>query len=240
MSEFDPRDPFSIDDEELANLELQPDYVNLEEEEEEKQASSPSAKAPEAESKPEQQSSTEDKVNKALSDYSFGVLGKSDEEKNIAQQVVGYGVGSIMAGPAGVADFGTDLINLIPGVNMPKAPKFQNEMAQASRDIASVMAPTLFGGQYLQGLGAAANARVGWSIGQNPFVQFIGSMGVDALAGATVDAISSQSEEDNLTGMLKKSFPRLPKNKYQQKLKSTFKTKYLQNGHEALIWNRSF
>jgi hypothetical protein len=208
MSEFDPRDPFSIDDEELADIQLQPDYVNLEEEEEEKQAPSPSAKAPEAESKPEQQSSTEDKVNKALSDYSFGVLGESGEEKNIAQQVVGYGVGSLMAGPAGVADFGTDLINLIPGVNMPKAPKFQNEMAQASRDIASVMAPTLFGGQYLQGLGAAANARVGWSIGQNPFVQFIGSMGVDALAGATVDAISSQSEEDNLTGMLKKSFPK--------------------------------
>jgi len=54
--------------------------------------------------------------------------------------------------------------------------------------------------------GTAANTRVGWSVGQNKFVQFMGERGVEALAGLTVGAVSSEYEEDNATGTLKKAF----------------------------------
>ena len=65
----------------------------------------------------------------------------------------------------------------------------------------------VFGGA-MQAAGVAANTRVGWSIGQNKFVQWIGSRGVEALAGLGVGAISSEYTEDNLSGTLKKKFPK--------------------------------
>ena len=115
-----------------------------------------------------------------------------------------YGAESDMDVVAGLR-FGTDLLNVIPGVNIPKANDFENEVAQSVRDITAVVAPTMIFGGAMQAAGVAANARVGWSIGQNKFVQWIGSRGVEALAGVGVGAVSSEYTEDNLTGGLKKS-----------------------------------
>lgn len=113
-----------------------------------------------------------------------------------------------LAIPTSLVDFGVETINMIPGVNIPKPTEFENETAQAVRQISSVVTPTLMGGAALKAAGTAANARVGWSIGQNKFVQFMGDRGVEALAGLTVGLVSSEYEEDNATGTLKKAFPK--------------------------------
>ncbi len=53
---------------------------------------------------------------------------------------------------AGTLDWGVDLINLIPGVDIPKLPKFQNDVASSIRDISSVVVPTV--GLTVTGVGA--------------------------------------------------------------------------------------
>ena len=110
--------------------------------------------------------------------------------------------------PTSLLDFGVEVLNVLPGVNIPKPTKFENETAQAIRQISSVIAPTILLGAGGKAAGTAANTRVGWSVGQNKFVQFMGDRGVEALAGLTVGAVSSEYEEDNATGTLKKAFPK--------------------------------
>ena len=119
-----------------------------------------------------------------------------------------YGAESDMDVVQGIADFGVDVLNIIPGVNIPKANDFENEVAQSVREISAVVVPTMVFGGTMQAAGAAANTRVGWSLGQNKFVQWIGSRGVEALAGLGVGAVSSEYTEDNLSGTLKKRFPK--------------------------------
>jgi len=109
--------------------------------------------------------------------------------------------------PTGGLDFGVDLINVIPGVNVPKPTKFENETAQAVRDISSVILPTIAGIGALRAAGTAAQARVGWSIGNTPFMKYIGNRGVEALGGLAVGAVSSEYEGENLLGMAKKAIP---------------------------------
>ena len=110
--------------------------------------------------------------------------------------------------PTSLLDFGVEVLNVLPGVNIPKPTKFENETAQAIRQISSVIAPTILLGAGGKAAGTAANTRVGWSVGQNKFVQFMGDRGVEALAGLTVGLVSSEYEEDNATGTLKKAFPK--------------------------------
>ena len=110
--------------------------------------------------------------------------------------------------PTSLVDFGTDVINMLPGVNIPKMTTFENDTAQAIRQISAVVTPTLLLGAGGKAAGTAANARVGAQIGQNKFVQFMGDRGVEALAGLTVGAVSSEYEGDNAAGTLKKSFPK--------------------------------
>ena len=45
--------------------------------------------------------------------------------------------------PVGVVDFATDLINNMPGVEIPKMPEFQYKEYEAARNIASVVVPTM-------------------------------------------------------------------------------------------------
>ena len=110
--------------------------------------------------------------------------------------------------PVGVVDFATDLINMVPGVEIPKMPEFQYKEYEAARNIASVVVPTMTTTGVLGAAGKAANTRVGWGIGQNKFMQWIGNRGVESLAGLGVGVVSSEYEGDNLTGTLKKSFPK--------------------------------
>jgi len=122
-----------------------------------------------------------------------------------ARQVVEGGSAPVM----GAIDFGVDVINKITGQKFKKLPKFQTEHLQALREISSVVLPTL--GLSRLGLkgGMAAQSRVGWSLGENAFVKWAGSLGVESLAGLAVGAVSSEYEGENVTGQLKQSFPKM-------------------------------
>ena len=108
----------------------------------------------------------------------------------------------------GIFDTGIEFLNRIPGVNIRKPTEYEDEIAQSVRQISAVVSPTLMLGAAGKAAGAAANTRVGWSIGQNKFVQWLGERGVEAAAGTIVGAVSSEYTEDNLSGTLKKSFPK--------------------------------
>lgn len=115
----------------------------------------------------------------------------------------------VLAAPTGVIDWGVDLVNLIPGANIPKAPKFKNEVLQAAREISSFIIPTVL---LTRGLGAGAKAvqaKVAWEAGKNSLVKFLGEAGIAAGSGAFVDATNKLNEsDDNLQGSLKKMFPK--------------------------------
>ena len=108
----------------------------------------------------------------------------------------------------GLIDFGADTLNILPGVNIPKATDFEDEVAQSVRQISAVLLPTMMGAGALKTLGVAANTRVGASIGQSKFVQWLGARGVESLAGLGVGAVSSEYTEHNLQGTLKKAWPK--------------------------------
>ena len=109
----------------------------------------------------------------------------------------------------GVVDFATDLANkfLPKSAQIPKVTKYEDTVAQVVRQISSVVIPTMLLGGAGKAAGAAAQARVGWSLGNTGFMKFIGSRGVEAAAGAAVGAVSAEYEGDNLTGSIKNLLP---------------------------------
>jgi len=141
-----------------------------------------------------------------------------------------------LAIPAGVVDFAVDSINTIgnivlrdPGVtiddsgnfhykqgavNIPKLPKFESKVAQATREISSVVAPNIFLAGKALGSARALNAAnisrqgLGWQLGSDKAFQWFASTGLTAGIGAGVDYVSEASTDDNLAGTLKKSWPR--------------------------------
>ena len=58
----------------------------------------------------------------------------------------------------GIIDFGVELINKIPGVNIPKVGKYEDDLAQATRQISSVVLPTIAGTGAIRAVGAAVPA----------------------------------------------------------------------------------
>ena len=115
---------------------------------------------------------------------------------------------SAMAPATGMLDFGVDVINKFTGQQFPKLTKFENEVAQSVRELSAVVLPTIGLTRLGMGGGLAAQSRVGWSLGNTAFMKFIGSRGVEAAAGVAVGAISSEYENDNLTGRLKQKWPK--------------------------------
>jgi len=160
----------------------------------------------------------------------------SDQFLAEASKVIKQDQEEKLAIPFGVVDFAVDSINTIgnivlrdPGVtiddsgnfhykkgavNIPKLPKFESKLAQATREISSVVAPNIFlAGRALQGARAynAANISrqgLGWKLGSDKAFQWFASTGLTAGVGAGVDYVSEASTDDNLTGTLKKSWPR--------------------------------
>ena len=109
---------------------------------------------------------------------------------------------------AGTADWVADSLSAF-GIKAPKYRKFDNEYAEAVREISSFVVPNLVLGAAGKAAGTALNAKVGWGIGQSKLMQLIGSTGVDVGTGVIVDYTNTNTEEgDNLTGWLKKSFPK--------------------------------
>ena len=108
----------------------------------------------------------------------------------------------------GVANTAVGLINMVPGVDIPKLPKYESELGQAASEISGLIVPSLLLGGLGVGLGRAANARVGLGIGKSALVQRVGEAGVAAGTGALVDYASTASEGDSASGYLKQKFPR--------------------------------
>ena len=98
-------------------------------------------------------------------------------------------------------------MNLIPGVDIPKVSKFDNDVSQSIREITSVVVPTVaLTTTGVGGLGALAKGSK-LKLLADPFVKWLGTTAASAGIGATVDGISSTSEGDNLSGSLKQNFP---------------------------------
>jgi hypothetical protein len=126
-----------------------------------------------------------------------------------------------MTVPAGILDFGVDLINILPSKEVPgidnpfrpggkvqKLPKFQSDIMQTLREISSVVAPTLMltgiGGAALKGAASASKVKML----QDPFVKWVAPKLFAAGAGAAVDyTVEFNQTDDNVSGTLKKSFP---------------------------------
>ena len=115
---------------------------------------------------------------------------------------------------AGVEDFVLDALNLIPNVDIPKAPKFENDINQSVREISSIVIPTVaLGGAGSAGLAArAGQVSKATKLGKflnDPLTKHIGNMAFQAGTGAAVDyTVEINQEDDNLTGTLRKTWPR--------------------------------
>ena len=129
----------------------------------------------------------------------------------------GYDVGdfarttgeAVLAVPTGAVDFGVDLINQIPGVNVPKLNKFTDNGLQALREISSIILPTIaLTVASKKGVGkvqafTASKATKGSKLAQNlqklendKAFQLFANTGLAAGAGATVDSIVETQEKD--------------------------------------------
>jgi hypothetical protein len=126
-----------------------------------------------------------------------------------------------MTVPAGILDFGVDLINILPSKEVPgidnpfrpggkaqKLPKFQSDIMQTLREISSVVAPTIIltklGGGALASTASASKLKML----QDPFVKWVGPKLFAAGVGAGVDYTAEINQtDDNLSGTLKKNFP---------------------------------
>ena len=191
----------------------------------EEAAGQPPAAAPTGETEPTPQPAASKEAQEEFDptkDFAYyEALGMSRQEWN-KRRLGGLSIGSDVEGfstdpryamelaaavPTGGLDFGVDLINVIPGVNVPKVTKFENDAAQAIRNVSSVVLPTMAGVGLLKGAGMAAHSRVGWSFGNTPFMKYLGNRGAEALGGLAVGAVSSEYEGENLLGMAKKALP---------------------------------
>ena len=110
----------------------------------------------------------------------------------------------------GIIDTVTNAVNKIlpDNLQIPTATKYEDQVAQVTRDISAVVLPTAL----LQGrgmaAGQAAQARVGSKLGETAFMKFVGARGVEAASALAVGSVAEPYEEgDNLSGMVKKSLP---------------------------------
>ena len=121
----------------------------------------------------------------------------------------------------GIIDTAIDGVNFLlqkTGLQIPKATKYEDEVAQATRTISSVVLPTLLTQGAAAGLASKAQAatvsRLGATnkinqLGNTAFMRFVGNRGIEAGSAVAVGAVSTEYETgDNLSGMLKKSFPK--------------------------------
>lgn len=109
-------------------------------------------------------------------------------------------------------DAGADFLNLLPFVNLPKAARYEDDVAEGIRNISQIVGPTLL----MQGTGipaltkgAAAYKGIGSALLQDKGFQFAGRYLFRAGTGALSDyAAKFNEEDDNLSGFLKKTWPK--------------------------------
>ena len=109
---------------------------------------------------------------------------------------------TMRAAPQGLLDFGTDLLNLIPKVNIPKVSKFENEGAQAFREISSLVGPFII----LKGKGLDVATKVHASktapiwlqhLGNNKAFANFAKVGLDIGTGTFTDVVSKINEAND-------------------------------------------
>jgi len=162
----------------------------------------PEATAP-AVSEPTQQKQKEDFYG---ADLSF-------QEDNVDPSALQTFAEISLAVPTAGTDFVVDLLNLAPGVDLPKVPEFENDIVQTVREISSIVLPTV-------GLGGFGAARLAGAAGKlakgskaskfltDPLVKWIGNTSFQAGTGAFVDyTVEINQEDDNLAGVLKANWP---------------------------------
>jgi len=114
-----------------------------------------------------------------------------------------------LAPATGLVDFGTDILNMIPGVDIPEVPEFKNEVAQGGRELASIIVPNVLIVGRLAGVLKALPAAQKFAQ-SGKAAKLLTAAGEPLLAagvGAGVDGISRTSEDHNLSGQLKEKFP---------------------------------
>ena len=107
---------------------------------------------------------------------------------------------------AGVADFAVDAVNLIPGIDIPKIPKYQNDLANGLRQLTSLIAPNVFiEGRVVNGIQGATK---GYAFARTALAKWMGGAAVSAGVGAAVDyTVEFNQKDDNFLGSIKKMFP---------------------------------
>jgi hypothetical protein len=166
---------------------------------------------PEATAKPDEESGqkNEEERERELFYGRYPAFQEDDIDPNRLQLTAE----AILTIPTSATDFVVDLLNLAPGVDLPKIPKFENDVYQSIRELSSVVLPTI--GLTATGVGAggaAANVASKYQklkfLATDPLVKHLGTMAVGAGAGAFVDyTVEINQEDDNLTGVLKKNWP---------------------------------
>ena len=174
--EFDPYEQFREDP---GEMELSPEFqaqLELQRQAEElasKEPLTPTGEQPESAPQPEVSTEPQVEEQTGLQPVETSPFRNPDGTLNY-EKLDQYGREKDIDIAQGLADMGTEILNAIPGVNIPKANDFENEIAQSVREISSVVIPTMVFGGAMKAAGVAANTRVGWSLGQNKFVQWIG------------------------------------------------------------------
>ena len=144
------------------------------------------------ESQPQQQASTEAKPKE-----------QEQKKEQTSFQDEGFDAGDAartvgelgLSLPTGALDFGVEVINLIPGVDAPKLPTFHLGAAQATREIFSIVGPTV--GLTVAGQGRLAAANAAGKLGKakilaDPLFKKLATIGFGAGVGVGVDSVSEQ------------------------------------------------
>ena len=166
------------------------------------QAPTPQATAPAAEEPAPQPDPKEQQDN------NFYGLTPSFQQDDIDPSAAQVAAEAVLAPFTGPVDAVVDLFNLVPGVDLPKIPEFENEVTQTVRELSSIVLPTIgLTATGVGALGAAAKASKAKFL-LDPMVARIGNIAFSAGTGAFVDyTVEINQEDDNLSGVLKKNWP---------------------------------
>jgi len=114
----------------------------------------------------------------------------------------------------GLNDYFVDEINKLPGVNLRKAPEYENGVAQSIRDLSSMILPFLMLRKGAKmGVGAVTSRGPAAAVAKRfPSTsragKWMAELGVDTGVGAYVDSTNKlNAVDDNLAGYFKKSWP---------------------------------
>ena len=143
---------------------------------------------------------------------------KLNETNGFEMGNIGQNIQNALEAPTalvgGMIDFTDDVLELggkIVGQEweaIPEdwGPQNKTPWGKAARAIVSFIGPTIGIGS-LTKAGILGVARLAGMANTSKAVSIVGSLGVEMAAGTAVDAINSHSEEENLSGYLKKQFP---------------------------------